>query len=39
MSVLEEKKLLTDIKISIESIYEHLENNFAFEIYNVNLKL
>ena len=36
MSVLEEKKLLTDIKISIESIYEHLENNFAFEIYKAN---
>lgn len=36
MSTLEEKKLLTDIKISIESIYEHLENNFAFEIYKAN---
>ena len=36
MSVLEEKKLLTDIKISIGSIYEHLENNFAFEIYKAN---
>lgn len=36
MSSLEEKKLLTDIKISIESIYEHLENNFDFEIYKTN---
>ncbi|SDD30325.1 HepT-like ribonuclease domain-containing protein [Pedobacter soli] len=36
MSVLEEKKLLTDIQISIQSIYEHLENNFAFEIYKAN---
>lgn len=33
MSLLEEKKLLTDIKISIESFYEHLENNLDFEIY------
>lgn len=36
MSSLEEKKLLTDIKISIESPYEHLENNFDFEIYKAN---
>ncbi len=36
MSLLEEKKLLTDIKISIQSIYEHLENNFDFEIYKAN---
>lgn len=36
MSSLEEKKLLTDIKISIESIYEHLENNVDFEVYKAN---
>ena len=36
MSSLEEKKLLTDIKISIESIYEHLENNLDFEVYKAN---
>ncbi|TCD10760.1 DUF86 domain-containing protein [Pedobacter frigidisoli] len=36
MRLLEEKKLLTDIKISIESIYDHLENNFDFEIYKAN---
>ena len=36
MSLLEEKKLLTDIKISIESIYEHLENNLDFEVYKAN---
>ena len=36
MSSLEEKKLLTDIKLSIESLYEHLENNFDFEIYKAN---
>ncbi|PWS27149.1 hypothetical protein DHW03_14210 [Pedobacter yonginense] len=36
MSVLEEKKLLTDIKISILSIYEHLENNLDFEVYKTN---
>ncbi|MFC4213310.1 DUF86 domain-containing protein [Pedobacter lithocola] len=30
------KKLLTDIKISIESIYEHLDNNFDFEVYKNN---
>ena len=27
MSMLDQKKLLTDIKIAILSIYEHLENN------------
>lgn len=36
MSKLEEKKLLTDIQISILSIYEHLENNLDFEIYLLN---
>lgn len=36
MSSLEEKKLLTDIKISILSIYEHLENNLEFEVYKAN---
>ncbi len=36
MSSLEEKKLLTDIKISILSIYEHLENNLEFEVYKSN---
>jgi len=36
MSSLEEKKLLTDIKVSIQSIYEHLEHNFEFEIYKSN---
>jgi uncharacterized protein with HEPN domain len=36
MSILEEKKLLTDIKISILSIHEHLENNFDFEVYKAN---
>lgn len=36
MSSLEEKKLLTDIKVSIESIYEHLENNLDFEVYEAN---
>ena len=36
MSSLEEKRLLTDIKVSIESIYEHLENNLDFEVYKAN---
>lgn len=36
MSILEEKKLLTDIKICIFSIYDHLENNFDFDIYKTN---
>lgn len=36
MSSLEEKKLLTDIKISILSIYEHLEDNLEFEVYKSN---
>ncbi|MES2445571.1 MAG: HepT-like ribonuclease domain-containing protein [Bacteroidota bacterium] len=36
MSSLEEKKLLTDIKISILSIYEHLENNLELEVYKSN---
>lgn len=36
MSVLEEKKLLTDIKVSIESIYEHIDHNFSFEVYKEN---
>ena len=36
MSSLEEKKLLTDIKISILSIYDHLEDNLEFEIYKSN---
>lgn len=36
MSSLEEKKLLTDIKISILPIYEHLENNLEFEVYKAN---
>jgi len=36
MSVLSEKKLLTDIKVSIESIYEHIEHNFSFEVYKTN---
>ena len=36
MSMLDQKKLLTDIKISILSIYEHLENNFDFETYKAN---
>jgi len=36
MSSLEEKRLLTDIKVSIESIYEHLENNLDFEVYEAN---
>lgn len=36
MSLLEEKKLLTDIIISIESIYEHLEDNLDFAVYKAN---
>jgi uncharacterized protein with HEPN domain len=36
MIELEEKKLLTDIKTSIDSIYEHLENNLDFSIYKSN---
>lgn len=36
MSSLEEKKLLTDIKVSIASIYEHLENDLVFEVYKAN---
>jgi uncharacterized protein with HEPN domain len=36
MRSLEEKKLLTDIKISILSIYEHLENKLEFEVYKAN---
>lgn len=35
MRSIEEKKLLTDVKISILSIYEHLENNLEFTIYKV----
>jgi GTP cyclohydrolase FolE2 len=35
MSILAEKKLLTDIKVSIESIYEHIEYNFSSEVYKL----
>lgn len=36
MSLLEEKKLLTDIAESISSIYDHLENNLDFDVYVAN---
>ena len=36
MSLLEEKKLLTDLIISIASIYDHLDNNLDFEVYKSN---
>lgn len=36
MITLEEKKLLTDVKISILSIYEHLDHNLNLDIYKAN---
>lgn len=32
----DELKLLTDIKIAIEGIYEHLQNKFDFNVYKSN---